>query len=216
MRRIGLIFDMDGTLWDARKEVAACWSVVTRKHGLKEITFEDMTKTMGLSMEGIADALFPNLSKKERIFLLYECTDYENEYLKIHTPRLYPFLEKNLRILKERGFFLSILSNAQKGYIEAFFAGTGLSDLFIDHLCWGDNGFPKSKNMLLLKERNHFDDIFYIGDTRMDEIESDKAGAKFIYASYGFGEAKHPFFVLNQFEDLLKAPYFCENSEKHS
>ena len=207
MKRIGLMFDMDGTLWDARKEVAASWSVVTRKRDYPEITLMDMTKTMGLPMESIADSLFPNLSKEKRISLLNECTAYENEYLKTHSGALYPKEEETLKALMEKGYFLCILSNAQPGYIEAYYSSTNLGKYFIDHICWGDNRLPKSQNMLLLKERNHFDEIYYIGDTEMDENESNKAKAKFVHASYGFGKAKNPYFVLKRFTDLLKCPF---------
>ncbi len=205
MKKIGLIFDVDGTLWDARKEVADSWSEVTTSKGYKAITIDDLSKTMGLPMTSIADTLFPELKEDERYALLNECTENELAYLKKHCPKLYDQEIETLKGLKEAGFNLAILSNAQVGYIETFFDATNTSFLFIDHACWGDNEKSKSENMLILKERNHLDEIYYIGDTLMDEEESAKANAKFIHASYGFGKAKHPFFVLKQFVDLLEA-----------
>lgn len=208
MKRIGLIFDVDGTLWDSRKVVSESWSEVTKKYGLRPVSEEDMTKTMGMPMTGIADTLFGDLSQDKRLALLNECTANELDYLKKHPGTLYDEVEKTLSFLKERGFHLYILSNAQPGYIEAFLEGTKLGRYFEDYICWGDNGFPKSENMKILSSRNHLDAFYYIGDTGMDEQEANKANAPFVHASYGFGKADHPFYVLKKFSDLTNFPSF--------
>ncbi len=208
MKRIGLIFDVDGTLWDSREVVSESWSEVTKAYGLGSINVEDMTKTMGMPMTGIADALFGNLAKEKRLALLNECTAHELVYLKKHPGTLYEGMEKTLSFLKEQGFHLFILSNAQPGYIEVFLEGTKLGKYFEDYICWGDNGFPKSENMKILSTRNHLDEFYYIGDTGMDEKEANKANAPFVYASYGFGKANHPFYVLKKFADLMNFPSF--------
>ncbi len=206
MKDIGLIFDVDGTLWDAREEVAASWSEVTIKYGLGAITPSDMSKTMGLPMNDIADALFPNLRKETRLSLLNECTENELIYLKKRPGKIYEGMEETLSYLKEKGFPLFILSNAQPGYIEAFLEGTNLGGYFLDHICWGDNSLPKSANMRILASRNLLKDFVYIGDTSMDEEESRKANARFVYAKYGFGTAKNPFMTIEKFIDLQKLP----------
>ena len=40
-----IIFDLDGTLWDSRKEVASAWSEVIRGYDYerKEVTFHEVT-----------------------------------------------------------------------------------------------------------------------------------------------------------------------------
>lgn len=213
MKRIGLIFDVDGTLWDASEEVAAAWDEVVYQEVGRHITKKDLMKTMGLPMTSIADRLFPDFEEKERIVLLNKSTENELVYLSKHPGKLYPEEEKTLLALKEEGFRLGILSNAQPGYIEILLESTGLGYLFDDHICWGDNRFPKSKNMRILQERNKWDEILYVGDTAMDEDESDKAGVKFIHASYGFGKASHPFFTLRTFKDLLSLKSLLQKEE---
>ncbi len=206
MKKTGLIFDVDGTLWDAREEVAASWSEVTRKHNLGSVSVDDMSKTMGLPMSMIADALFPQLEPASRLDLLNECTENELIYLRKHPGKTYEREEETLKYLKECGFPLLILSNAQPGYIETFLDSCDLSAYFIDHICWGDTGYQKAENMKLIAKRNALDDFIYIGDTEMDEIEANKAGARFIFASYGFGKSKAPFMSLKSFSDLLLLP----------
>lgn len=36
MKHKGIIFDMDGTLWDSAENVAASWNLAIRNWGLKE------------------------------------------------------------------------------------------------------------------------------------------------------------------------------------
>ena len=59
----GLIFDMDGTLWDSSENVAASWTEKIRelKYDLPDITQKDIMGVMGLTMDKIADILFGSL-----------------------------------------------------------------------------------------------------------------------------------------------------------
>ena len=56
----GIIFDMDGTLWDSAENVAKSWNLAIQKSGMleKELTTEDMKNVMGKTMDAIADILF--------------------------------------------------------------------------------------------------------------------------------------------------------------
>jgi len=56
----GIIFDMDGTLWDSSEGVAISWTEIVNKEYDKErvITAEDIQGVMGRTMDKIADALF--------------------------------------------------------------------------------------------------------------------------------------------------------------
>ena len=49
----GIIFDMDGTLWDAAEEIAKSWgdSIQTSEITDKVLTKEDMMKVMGKPMD---------------------------------------------------------------------------------------------------------------------------------------------------------------------
>ena len=91
----GIIFDMDGTLWDSALPVAESWNqVLSQKEGIdKKITKEDMYQVMGKTMDIIAEIFFPTIEKNEREVLLKECCQYENEYLSMHGGVLYPNLE---------------------------------------------------------------------------------------------------------------------------
>ena len=201
--KTGLIFDMDGTLWDSSENVAASWNEKIRLLGYErpEITQKDIMGVMGLTMDKIADIIFSDLSRKKRMELLQLCCEYENEYLRRHGGILYPELEKTLKRLKEK-YSLFIVSNCQSGYIEAFLAHFGFEGYFDDIECYGNNLKGKGGNIALIAERNGLDRASYIGDIQGDYDATAEAGFEFIHAAYGFGRIKQKVPELKRFRDL--------------
>lgn len=201
--KTGLIFDMDGTLWDSSENVAASWTEKLKELGYQRpaITKQDIMNVMGLTMDRIADIIFADLPQHERIKLLDSCCVYENEYLRRHGGVLYPELEETIQRLNKT-YPLFIVSNCQKGYIEAFFDYYGFAEYFNDIECYGNNLKVKADNIALIAERNGLDRAFYIGDIQGDYDAATKAGYDFIHAAYGFGTIKQTVPELLQFSDL--------------
>ena len=200
----GLIFDMDGTLWDSSENVAASWTEKIREIGCEreDITKEDIMSVMGLTMDKVAEGVFRGYSEKERMELLKLCCEYENEYLRKHGGVLYPELEKTLIRLKEKGFNLYIVSNCQSGYIEAFLEHYGFGKYFDDIECYGNNLKGKGVNIKLLAERNLLEKAYYIGDIQGDYNATMEAGYEFIHAAYGFGKIEQTVPELKKFSEL--------------
>lgn len=186
--KAGIIFDMDGTLWDSSDQVAVSWNETVKKYGYhrEELTAADMQAVMGKTMDALSRILFPNLPDDRREELLYICGKEENEYLKTHGGTLYPDLQKTLEALKEK-YHLYIVSNCQSGYMEAFLDYYQFHNYFEDIECYGNNKKSKGENIALICQRNHLDDAVYVGDIQGDYEASKEAGIKFIHAAYGFG-----------------------------
>ena len=201
--KTGLIFDMDGTLWDSSENVAKSWNEKLKELGYKDkvITQQDIMGVMGLPMDKLADILFSEYPKEERMYLLDECGNNENEYLRKHGATLYPDLEKTLIKLKEK-YPLYIVSNCQSGYIEAFLEYYGFGKYFEDIECFGNNLKVKGDNIALVMERNKLDKAWYIGDIQGDHDSAVQAGAGFIHAAYGFGTIKQNVPKIEKFSDL--------------
>ena len=205
MTKKGIIFDMDGTLWDSAAGVAKSWTEVVQreKYPDRVITVDEIHSVMGKTMDKIAEILFADLDERERMELLTVCCKEENDFLRIHGGTLYPELENTLKKLQEN-YHLYIVSNCQSGYIEAFLEHYGFGHYFEDIECFGNNGFSKGKNIANVVERNELADSVYVGDIQGDYDASMEAGVKFILAAYGFGSVDADVPRINSFDELPK------------
>lgn len=191
-----IIFDLDGTLWDSSESVAESWTEALRLmdepavSGMT-VTIQDMHRIMGKTMDEIADTLFPMLPQKQRMDILGKCMEHENAYISRHGGRLFECETETLEKLSQ-SHRLFIVSNCQKGYIEAFLQFSGYGRFFADHMCWGDTEMPKSYTIKALMERCGCKSAVYVGDTQGDCDASFDAGIPFIHAAYGFGEISTP------------------------
>lgn len=199
----GIIFDMDGTLWDSSENVAISWTEKVRELGydFPDITQQDVMGVMGLTMDRIADKLFGSLPLEERRELLDRCCDNEEQYLLRHGGVLYPDLEKTLIRLKKK-YHLYIVSNCQSGYIETFLEHYSFGEYFDDIECYGNNLKGKGDNIALIVSRNGLDKAWYVGDIQGDYDSTMEAGIDFIHSAYGFGTIDHPVPELERFSDL--------------
>ena len=54
----GIIFDMDGTIWDSRETIVKAWNDELKAQGIdRVITVSELTGYMGLTMDAIAEGL---------------------------------------------------------------------------------------------------------------------------------------------------------------
>ncbi len=214
MKHRGIIFDMDGTLWDSAENVAKSWNKAIAEYGYERepVTKEDMYSVMGKTMDVLASIIFPNCACRDE--LIKVCYKEENDYLRTHGGQLYPQVEETLQTLSKT-YDLYIVSNCQSGYIEAFFEYHGLGKYFKDIECYGNNALEKSENIKLIVERNHIDEAVYVGDIQGDYDSSKKAGVKFIHAAYGFGTIDEDVVAIKQFADLseVAGKVFCNSGD---
>lgn len=184
----GIIFDMDGTIWDTCEIVAQTWTETMRRLKVdKQFDTELIRSCMGLVMEDFAAKSMPEIDKDKRLGYLKQCCEYENEYLAGHGGVLFPGVVRTLERLS-RKYPLFIVSNCQEGYIEAFFSGHHTAHFFKDYENPGRTGLGKAENIRLIAERNGLKRPVYVGDTKGDLSACQAAGVPFIYAAYGFGE----------------------------
>lgn len=199
----GIIFDLDGTLWDSTQAVADAWqnAISQLPYVTRSITREDVQGITGMPYNAIYDKLFPDLDEQQREELMALCAEQELKNLRAEGGILYDGLTETLHYLQER-YKLFIVSNCQVGYIDIFLEVHQMHPFFIDHGCYGDNHLPKGENIKGIMLRNNLGSAVYVGDTKGDYDASQHAKVPFIFAKYGFGEVTADVPELHTFSDL--------------
>ena len=202
MRTDGIIFDMDGTLWDSSRVVAESWrATLGRDFGCALAPDAAAVRSiMGMTAADIARKLFYDFGD-DALKVCLQCIKEENEYIARHSGDVYPGVEDMLSELSER-CGLYIVSNCLDGYIQCFLRCTGFDRYIRDFECEGRTGLDKAGNISLVIRRNGLRAPVYIGDTAGDERSAAAAGCVFIHAAYGFGTAEAPAAVIKRPGDL--------------
>lgn len=183
-----IIFDLDGTLWDATAPIAKAWNIIFKETDLPQTDAETVRGLCGLPMDEIMDRLQPSCSMEEHLDALYQI---EEDIIREEGAHFYHDVRSLFRELAPC-YELYIVSNCQDGYIQLFLETSGLVDVVKDFECWGRTGLSKGENIRLVMARNQVEDAVYVGDTLGDEKAARDAEVPFYYAAYGFGEAKAP------------------------
>ena len=199
-----IIFDVDGTLWNSSDGVIKAGNEIIEKElGMKDYLDQDMMdRVMGLEVNEIAAIYFPWLDYEKGSELVFKCMDNENAYLSKHGGILYDNVENVLKELSKK-HDLMIVTNAQKGYVEAMFNAHPIGQYFKDYIEAGETGLPKGKNIQLMMERHGYKEAVYVGDTMKDYDACQEAHVPMIYCSYGFGQVDHYWKKIDSFSELL-------------
>lgn len=201
-KRDSILFDLDGTLWDAVKNITYIWNEgVKGRPEAETLTEEKVRAIMGLTTKEIGQTLFPRATEKEQEELMILCGEAEQRLLPHIGGILYPRLEETLKELK-RSVPLFIVSNCDQGYIEAFLSYHQLTDYFTDHLCYGDTGRAKAENIRTIVKKHRLRAPVYVGDTEKDYLSAREAGVEFIHAAYGFGRISHTVTAIREIREL--------------
>jgi phosphoglycolate phosphatase len=201
----GIVFDLDGTLWNTNAACAAGWNRVLARHGIpfREITAADVRGVAGKPHEACIREVFRGLAEEHVRVLVAETPEEDNRMVRDLGGTLYPGVEAGLERLSG-SHPLFIVSNCQSGYIETFLRYTGFEDLFRDFECWGDTGSPKADNLRDVIARNRITAPLFVGDTEGDRLAATVCRVPFVHASYGFGECVAPDFRVSSFSELLE------------
>ena len=201
----GLIFDIDGTLWDATDVIAIGYNRALEKEPDVDVrvTGDDLKKLFGLPVEEIGRGVLPQLSDARREEVFAKCIANDNGMLREMRAPLYEGVKETLRALSEK-LPLFIVSNCHAGYAEACIEVNGIDAYIKEHLCPDDNGKTKAENIALICEKYGLKHAFYVGDTARDESSAREAGTGFVHATYGYGTAEAPDATIAHFAELLE------------
>jgi len=186
-----VIFDLDGTLWDAAETSAQGWTAALETCGLDniKISANDIRKVSGMPFDHCVQTLFPFLrpSLASEIFRVLDASEKEHIYRR--GGRVFEGVIDGIKLLSKR-YSLFLVSNCQDWYLDSFWRQYRLRAFFAGWDCHGLSNESKITMIERIVRRNGSSQSMYVGDTDSDRLAADAAGVDFGYASYGFGRAE--------------------------
>jgi phosphoglycolate phosphatase len=183
-----IIFDMDGTLWDAVDTYARSWNDVFGDLGIDiTVPSADLAKMVGWEGKKVIGQIMPDFDEPKRLEIYALVNAKRHELLPAHGGVLYDGVKEGLHLLSQK-YPLFILSNCAKGIIRLFIDWAGIDEHITDEIAYGINFMPKHHNIKLLADKHNLKTPLYVGDTSGDGEQSRLAGIPFVFMTYGFGE----------------------------
>lgn len=202
MQYDSIIFDLDGTLWNAASASAKGWN-----EGFKELGFQgasvsgkDIESVAGKPFEECVLGLFPDIDLEKYPTLYNVLNKHEEEHVKRDGGVLYDGVKDGLLALSKH-YGLYLVSNCQVWYLENFISFSQLGGVFKDVECYGRTKSSKAINLKDVIKRNNLNAPVYVGDTYGDLTSAKEVDVDFMCAAYGFGkdlEAKASFDSFNE------------------
>jgi phosphoglycolate phosphatase len=203
-----LIFDMDGTLWDAVDTYTESWNLVFKQLNIERtIRREEVLERVGWEGSKVIQAVLPEFDEERRKEIYNDVNGFRRQLLPKNGGILYDGVLDGLKQLAAK-YQLFILSNCGKGIIRIFIDWAKIDDYITDEIAHGANNMPKHHNIKLLIDTHRLKTPVYIGDTSGDGEQSRQAGVPFVFVSYGFGKTDDFDLKFDDFKSLTL--YFME------
>ena len=191
MKRQILIFDLDGTLIDSRRDLAAGINLMRRHYGLAPLPVETITGFVG---EGIRNLVSRSLQDAPFTVDLDEAVRLDSEFYRQHIhdeTTLYPGVREGLDRLADAGHALALLSNKPGAASREILRHFEIEALFAS-IIGGDSGVPLKPNpeavfAILRAVGGECADTWMVGDNHTDIAAAHRAGVHSIFVTYGMG-----------------------------
>ena len=183
-----IIFDVDGTLWDACEATMEAANIVADKYpGLRKVTLDDINYVMGLTADEIATRLYPDLDKTKAMQIIKEIIMLSQKIINEQGGSFYEKAIETIKYLSTK-YKLGIVTNNVDSYAKLLIDKGNLSEYFADYIGALSYNISKGEAIKMMLERNNVTRACYIGDIKKDMVASSEAGVDFIHAKYGFGK----------------------------
>ena len=203
MKSNGIIFDLDGTLWEVIDSTYKSANEIASQYNLDEISKETICRSFGCNKEESAQLYFPQMDLNESINLIDEIAKINIENLKQNGGNVYPYVDETLNLLNEK-YDLYIVSNtAEIEYIEAFLITSGTKKYFKDYIAASYLNISKEDAIKKVIKDNNIEKAIYVGDTIKDYEATKNNEIDFIQAKYGFGEDLKTKYSINEVKELI-------------
>jgi len=186
-----LIFDLDGTLIDSRRDLATGINLMRRHYGLEPLPVPTVTSYVG---EGVRNLVTRSLADAPFAVDLEDAVRLDSEFYRQHIhdeTTLYPGVRAGLGRLARAGHVLALLSNKPGAASREILRHFGIDALFAS-IIGGDSGIPLKPEpeavFAILRAVNGTPaNTWMIGDNHTDIAVAHRAGIHSIFLTCGMG-----------------------------
>lgn len=208
MKPDSLIFDMDGTLWDATDSYVLAWNeglkLLKRPERVDRAILDSM---MGWERNKVFQKVFPTVEESAYDAIYQTINSVQDKIIPEKGGVFYPDVIESLKLLSKK-YKLFILSNCPANTIKQMIAFGHLEKYITDEIAHGFNHKAKHFNINLLIEKHKLKSTLYIGDTNSDSLQCQIAKIPFCLVTYGFGSSETYDYKFESFKNL--ANYFLD------
>ena len=199
-----LIFDMDGTLWDAVDSYCEIWNTTFRAFGVDcHVGRSQLVRCMGQTL----DVIYRNIAGNNPVIPATRFIPVLVDNEKAMMPRLagipYPGVREGIEQLSKK-YVILLLSNCGEDGLDNMARHIGIAEFVTESVTFGATKRQKDANMRYLKEKHNLVQPVYVGDTESDCRSTHAAGLPFVFASYGFGDCVDADLTVASFRELTE------------
>lgn len=204
-----IFFDLDGTLFDTRRDLAATVNHTRRDLGLCELPVDTVVGFVGQGARFLLSHAIPETDKPfEEVWTVFR-SHYAEHCLETLTP--YPGLFETLAAFRRAGWKMGVNTNKPNFATKAILEKFALTDYFGAAVIAGGDGFslkPAAESLQACAERlDHTLSLsdWMVGDSWTDLKCAAAAGIKGAFCTFGFGRLEDAQYdlKLEKFDSLL-------------
>ena len=202
-----VIFDMDGTLLDSKKDITITINHIRKLHyNLEPVSEELVVKAINMEERNLPKIFYGtdsyNKKDKELFEEFYKKQCIKNSYL-------YDGVKQMLNELVEAGVVISVATNASTEFAKIMLEHLGVCKLF-DMVVGADMvKEPKPSSLMIDKILEYYgfnystDSAWMVGDNSKDILSADNAGIESIFVTWGFSPISNHKNTIHKPRDIL-------------
>ena len=213
-----VFFDIDGTLFDTKADLAATVNHTRRDLGLAEWPEEQVIANVGQgaryllenSIPEVVGAAANHVKTYEEVWEIFK-SHYAEHCVERVQP--YPGVARTLGELHDRGWLMGVNTNKPNFAVKLILEKFGMTRYFGSAIVAGGDGIELKPSAQSIREcasrlRGHrlSSHDWMVGDSWTDMQCATNAGVKGAFCTYGFGKLKDSRFTIkiNRFDELLR------------